>query len=207
MNNYKEKVCIFLVLGESLEIILLIRRFWTLNDTVCCAAVKYCIDLQINAHIQILEECDKALCRQLFNIHLTCSYEAFFCETGALPIRYTLIGRWLVYYWTVLNKSEVELVTKVFNVQKKCPVRGAWIKQIKLDLQQLEEEIKSMKIYAYKKVIKEKLHNNAFDFLEILKENHSKTENLTDYKLQNYIISKNISKEIVVLPQNAINPC
>ena len=185
--------------GEhTFEMALLFRNAMLINSLLCSSEVLYGIT---NAHIQILEECDKALFKQLFNVPLTCSYEAFFYETGALPIRHTLIGRRLIYYWTLLNKPEEELVRKVFNVQKKFPVKGDWIEQIELDLQQLEielseAEIKSMKKDAFKKLIKEKLEQNAFNFLENLKENHSKTEKLTDFKLQNYLISENLSTEL-----------
>ena len=134
----------------------------------------------------------------LVNSMLCSSYESFFFETGALPVKHILIGHRLVYYWTLLNKPEEELVKKLFNTQKKFPVRGDWIEQVESDLHQLgiklsEPQIKSMKVDKFKKLVKEKLEVQAFNFLEDLKGRHSKTKNLNDYKLQNYLTSDNLS--------------
>ena len=184
--------------GEhTFQIGLLFRNSMLINSMLCSSEVLYGIT---NAHIQTFEECDKSLFTQLFGVPISCSYEAFFYETGALPVRHILIGRRLIYYWTLLNKSDDELVKKVFNIQKKFPVRGDWIKQIESDLLQLkieqsESEIKCMKKEEFKKLVKEKLETMASNFLEDLKENHSKTEKLFEYKLQNYLTSQNLSTE------------
>ena len=89
--------------GEHVfQIGLLFRNSMLINSMLCSSEVLYGIT---NAHIQTLEECDKALFTQLFSVPVSCSYEAFFYESGALPVRHILIGRRLVYYWTGLNRS------------------------------------------------------------------------------------------------------
>ena len=87
--------------GEhTFEIALLFRSAMLINSMLCSSEVLYGIT---NAHIQTLEECDKYLFTRMFNVPITCSYEAYFLETGALPIKYILTGRCLIYYWTLLN--------------------------------------------------------------------------------------------------------
>ena len=96
--------------GEhTFEIALLFRSAMLINSMLCSSEVLYGIT---NAHIQTLEECDKYLFTRMFNVPITCSYEAYFLETGALPIKYILTGRRLIYYWTLLNKPESEIVKK-----------------------------------------------------------------------------------------------
>ena len=66
--------------------------------------------------------------------------------------------------------------------------------QVKLDLDELaEEKIKEMKYEAFKKIVKTKLEENFFNYLLSLKSNHTKTENLVSYKLQEYLKSENLT--------------
>ena len=151
-----------------------------------------------NDHIKKLEGCDKKLLRKLFNVPITCSYEAFYLETGCLSIEYILKGRRLMYYWTLLNKSDDELAKQVFNIQNKFSVKDDWVNQVKLDLNELEiqiteEKIKGMKYEEFKKIVRTKLDEKFLDYLLLLKASHTKTENLTSYSLQEYLKSENLT--------------
>ena len=95
---------------------LLFRSSMLINSILCSSEVLYGIN---NKHIETLEKCDKLFFTKLFNVPGSCSYEAFFLESGAIPIRFILIGRRLMYYWSLLNKSENELAKAFFEVQKK----------------------------------------------------------------------------------------
>ena len=70
--------------------------------------------------LEILEKCDKIFFTKLFSVPQTCSYEAFFYETNALPIRFILIGRRLMYDWQLLNKADNELA-------KQVPILWGWL--------------------------------------------------------------------------------
>ena len=50
-----------------------------------------------------------------------------------------------------------------------------------------------MKYEAFKKIVKTKLEENFFDYLLSLKSNHTKTENLVSFKLQEYLTSENLT--------------
>ena len=71
-----------------------------------------------NKHLEIIEESDKGLMRKIFDCPQGTPLEAFFIETSTLPIRFILMGRRLMYFWTVLNKPETELVRQVLEAQK-----------------------------------------------------------------------------------------
>ena len=102
------------------EMAFLFRNSMLVNSMLSSSEVLYGLN---NKHLQILESCDRALLTRLFGVPMTCSYEAVYMETGLLPIRSILLGRRLMYYWTLLNKPETELVKKVFNVQKEHSVK------------------------------------------------------------------------------------
>ena len=180
---------------NTIQMALLFRNSMLVNSVLSSSEVLYGLT---NDHIKMLEGCDKTLFRKLFNVPITCSYEAFYLETGCLSIKYILKGRRLMYYWTLLNKSETELAKQVFIIQNKFSVKDDWIKQVKLDLDELniqltENEIREMKYEAFKKVVKTKSNEKFFEYLLSLKLNHSKTQNLSSYKLQTYLESENLT--------------
>ena len=166
-----------------------------INSLLSSSEVLYGIKLK---HIELLESCDRNLLTRLFSVPSSCSYEAVFLETGCLPIRFIIKGRRLLYYWTLLNKPDEELVKRFFNVQKQFSDRDDWIRQVEDDKQSLdivlsEEEIRLMKKDSFKKILKAKLCEKARDFLYKLKEGHSKTSNLGNFSLQEYLKSENLS--------------
>ena len=163
-----------------------------INSLLCSSEVLYGVKLR---HIQLLESCDRSLLTRLFAVPASCSYEAVFLETGILPVRFILQGQRLLYYWTLLNKNDNELVKKVFDIQKQHSVQDDFTQQILEDknylgIELLEQDIKAMKKDLFKKYVKEKLESKANEFLMNLKENHSKTKNLTSFSLQPYLISE-----------------
>ena len=147
---------------------------------------------------ELLEKCDRSLLTRLFSVPFSCSYEAVFLETGCLPIRYILKGRRLIYYWTLLNKPDNELVKKFFDIQKQFSSNNDWILQIAEDKKDLnidisDESIKILKKGAIKKYIKRKLYQKATEFLFVNKMKHSKSTNLTSFKLQDYLQTDKLS--------------
>ena len=91
------------------EMALLFRNSMLINSLLSSSEVLYGIK---NKHIEILEKCDRDLLIRLFSVPFTCSYEAVYLEIGCSPIRFILQGRRLLYYWTLLNKPEDELVKR-----------------------------------------------------------------------------------------------
>ena len=80
-------------------------------------------------HTDMLEECDKVFMRRLFSAEQGTPIESFFLETW--PLRFIIMGRKLMYYWTMLRKSDSELAKSVFNAQLEFPSKGDWISDTK----------------------------------------------------------------------------
>ena len=151
--------------------------------------------LQINQ----LEDCDKQFMRRLFDAEQETPVEAFYLETSAWPFRHILMGRKLMYFWTLLNKSETELVKSVFDAQCEFPSKGCWISEVKDILKSCKiyhtnEEIRKLSKINFKNLVKEKIQIKVMSYLVTLQNKHKKTENLhLESEMQKYLISSDIS--------------
>ena len=87
-------------------------------------------------HLKLLEDCDKYLLRSLLNAVHSKPVETLYIETSTVPVRFVLQGRRIMYYWTLLKKSESELVKRVFMALKDFSNKKSdWITQVKADMQ------------------------------------------------------------------------
>ena len=151
------------------------------------------------SHIDKLEQCDRYFMRKLFNSPVSTPIESFYLETGAIPIRFTIIARRLLFYWTILNKQDSELVKQVYNIQKIQPVKKDWCLTVAEDLRNLnielsEVEITKIKKIKFKSIVKENVRAVARNFLSDLKGKHSKSENLqVRNEMQSYLSSSELS--------------
>ena len=107
-----------------------------------------------------------------------------------------------MFYWSVLNKSESELVRQVLLTQQLSPVRNDWCVQIAADLKLCnidltELEISNMSKYKFKSLVRKKVTEQARKYLTDLKEKHSKSAGLSDSfdKMQDYLMSDSMSTE------------
>ena len=112
--------------------------------------------------------------RQLFSSVSTTAIEAFYYETGTLPLRFTIIARRLMYLWCILQKPENELVKQVYTAQKISPVQKDWYLKIQDDLNYCnialsEDEIKSMKQEKFRSLVVKNVKEVGRNYLLTLK--------------------------------------
>ena len=105
-------------------------------------------------HINLLEDCDKKLIRRIFEAEQGTPVETFYLETSAWPFRFILMGRQIMYYWTILQKSEIELVRAVFNAQRDFPTVGSWISEVQgvlksCEINFTEDKIRKMSQFKF----------------------------------------------------------
>ena len=154
-----------------------------------------------NNHLDIIEECDKMLFRQIFDCPQGTPVEAFFFETSTLPLRFILQGRRLMYLWTILKKPNTELVRQVYKAQKQFKTKGSWAEQIEDDLKICEidladEEIESLSQFQMTKLVKEKIREQADKYLLNLKAKHVKTEKLFPIShMRDYLATDQLNTE------------
>ena len=152
-------------------------------------------------HIDMLEECDKVFMRRLFDAEQGTPIESFFLETSAWPLRFIIMGRKLMYYWTMLRKGDNELAKSVFNAQLEFPSKGDWISDTKdilnyCNIKHSAEEIKKMSQEKFKSIVKEKLQFKVMAYLILIamQSKHSKSERLSyEGNMKKYLKDANLS--------------
>ena len=151
-----------------------LRNAKLVNGMLCSIEAMYGLTI---AQIEKLEKCDRQYFRKIFNAPASTPTELFYIETNTLPLRYIIIGRHFFYYWTILNKSDNELVEQVLKTQQLSPVKNDWCEAVKLDMQFLdidiiENDIIGMKKSKFKSLIKRKIREAGLQFLSNLQDSH-----------------------------------
>ena len=152
-----------------------------------------------NKHIEKLEQVDRIFFRRLFQVPRSTAIESFYLETATLPVRFVLIGRRLMFFWNILQKSKDELVRKVYDCQKMFPTKNDFVEQVHSDLALCdikfnEKEIGNMKKVHFKNIVNEKLKVVSSQYLIKLKNLHSKSSNLKySNEMQPYLRNEQLS--------------
>ena len=123
-------------------------------------------------HVEMLEVCEKYLMRNMFNAEMGTPIESFYIETSTLPLRFILQGRRILYFWTLLRKSECELVKRVFLALREFPAKNGsdWVSQVRQDLTDCEifhtdEEISKLSKYKFKRLVNTQINQKASEYL------------------------------------------
>ena len=111
------------------------------------------------AEIRLLEKVDEYLLRVLVKAHSKTPLEFLYLEAGALPIRFIISSRRLLYHNNILKRENEELIKRIYKEQLNNPTKGDFVELIKDDFKALniiqnDDEIKNMKTSTYKDHIK-----------------------------------------------------
>ena len=194
------------------EIAMMFRNSMLLDGILCSSELLYGIT---NEHIEMLEKCDRTYMRRVFDCPISTPIESYYLETSTLSIRFILIGRRLMYLWTILQKSDKELARQVYKSQKLFPVKNDWFLQVKDDLKKCnidfsDEEISKMKKEKFKSIVMKSLRQLSEEYLSKQMEKHSKSENLCiSDSMQNYLVNLNTTvreKKLLFLLRSRMYP-
>ena len=166
---------------RRIEMGLLLRQSWFLNSILINSEAWHSIS---ETDIQKLTVLDNNLMRSIIGAHSKVPVEMIYLETGSLPIKYVISCRRMLYLKDILDRSESELINKVYNSQKQNPSRGDWCLLVQKDFNIINENINEGKIQSmsrneYKKYIKNQLRYAVFEILQSLKMKHEKVKNIT----------------------------
>ena len=180
------------------EIGILFRNSKLINGIMCSIEALYGLTTK---HIEILEKLDRDFFRKLFKSGASTPIESFYLSTNTMPLRFIIIGRRLMFYWSILQKSESELVRRFLTAQELNPVKNDLCLQFKDDMKTCNitlnsYEISTMKKSKFKKVIYSQLREVSREYLLSLKRKHTKLQFLQNtYTLDPYLSSNSISTE------------
>ena len=139
--------------------------------------------------VKTLEDCDLMVLRQYFSLHSKCAKELPHLELGALPLRFVIMQKRILYLNYLLNESEEALIHQFLISQWKSPVKGDWCTLVQKDLEDLDielslEEIRNTPKEELKIFLSEIVKEKAFQYLMEKKELHSKMKNLKYERLE-----------------------
>ena len=124
-----------------------------------------------------------------------------YLATNTLPIRHIIIGRRLMFLWTILQKSENDLVRKCLMAQQISPVKNDLATTFQNDLETCNitltiSDISKTKKSKFRKLVNTQIRCLANEYLLNLKSKHSRLDQVSDsYSLEKYLKNSNISTE------------
>jgi len=155
-----------------------------------------------HSEIDDLEKVDRKFIQMLFGVPRSVPYAALYLETGLLPVSVIIKVRRLNYLHTILRSDESGMLHNVFTIQWHFPCNGDWILLVKTDLRDFGidcnlESIKSKSKEVFKKLVKVKAREYAFNQLLSKKGSYSKMKHLEydDFRIQNYLVDNRLSIE------------
>ena len=185
------------------EIGILFRNSKLVNGIMCSIEALYGLATK---HIETLEKLDRDFFRKLFKSGAATPIESFYLATHTMPLRFIIVGRRLMFYWSILQKSESELVRSFLTAQELNPVKNDLCLQFKDDLNMCDikltsSEIAAMKKCKFKKIVYTQLREVSREYLLSQKRKHSKLDFLKNtYRLDPYLGSSvNIIRAVTFL--------
>ena len=71
-----------------------------------------------NEEVKMLEKVDEYLLRSLVKAHCKVPLEFLYLEAGAIPVRFLISCRRILYFQTILKRPENELIRRVLKAQQ-----------------------------------------------------------------------------------------
>ena len=101
--------------------------------------------------------------------------------------------RRILFFQTIVKRSDNELTKKVFKAQMADPIKGEDFAFMEKDLN--EEEAKSKSKIEYKNLIKTMVKEKVFEKFKNIQDSHSKVKELkyNTFKIQEYMISRSLT--------------
>jgi hypothetical protein len=161
-----------------------------------------------NAELELLETVDVMLLRNILNAPVSTPKEMLFLELGVQPFREILRGRRLNFLHYILSQEADSLLLKVFEAQCRKRTKKDWVSSVLSDLELLEmnvtlAEIQNMRKGTWKNTIKTHIAEKSLNYLNNLKQKHSKVNKLKHQKLimQPYFLpcERDVSKDEIQL--------
>ena len=155
-------------------------------------------------HVDQLMACEKDMLCQIFKCQRSVPLEALYIESNVTPIKFILMGRRVMFFWTILNKSKSELVCQTVEAMIEFPDDGGWMALVRkdlhfLDIQYSDEYLAMLSKKEISTLVRRSVERRKHEFLLKLQANHSKSSKLEiSGQISEYLISKKISNEMKI---------
>ena len=142
------------------------------------------------SNIEKLQSCDTYLWRKLFQTEQGCPILSYYNETNSIPPCYLLVGRRLMFLWSILSRPKTALVRQVYDTQNVSTEKYDWVSQIQHDLADCnifltDEQISQMPKTQFKQLVKQGVEKLTDELID--NNRGSKMSQLGPRKLQEYL--------------------
>lgn len=187
----------------KLEIGLKLRQAMLINGILFNSEAWHSVS---ESELRLLEVVDEHLLRSLVKGQAKTPLEFIYLETGAIPIRFIISSRRLIFHQTILQREDKELTKRIYKAQKNDQTTGDFVKLLSEDFKlinrtQEDRRIQMTNRKAYKQQIKKDIKEAAFNYLTEKQKEHSKVKDIQYVSLstQKYLLSPVFTNEEVRL--------
>ena len=125
-------------LGEhKMEIGLMLRQAMLINGILFNSEAWHDVSVE---DIKVLETIDEHLLRSLVQGHSKAPLEFLYLEAGAIPIRFIVSCRRLLYLQTILKRPDNELTKRILMAQNNSPSPGDFVNLFLEDVKNIDEQ-------------------------------------------------------------------
>ena len=145
----------------------------TLMNVMVRGSILYACEMYYDlkeSELRQIERIEEGYLRQIFKTTKGCPITELYLSIGQHPARFEIQKMRLLFLKQILHEDEESLTYKVFKLQLEYPTRGDWASSCLTDLQELKVEkslsqIKLMKDFQFKNLVKSRVQENAFNYL------------------------------------------
>ena len=129
-----------------------------------------------NSRIETFERTEQTFFRKILNAHSKTPIECLYLEIGAVPLRFHLMTRRIMYLQCILQRDNDEITKRVVLCQKVRCRDGDFYTQTKANMEYLaiNEEDLSLGTTQLKNLLMKNMEQKAFEYLMDKAEKHSK---------------------------------
>ena len=144
-----------------------------LLNAILRPSVLYACDTYYNLkenEVRQLERIEENFLRKVLGTARGCPISQLYLETGHIPARLEIQKTRLLYLQYILQQPEDSSLLKFLLLQFEFPTRGDWASTCTTDMRKLKieltlDEIRIMTKYKFTKLLKEKIHVSALEYL------------------------------------------
>ena len=144
-----------------------------LRDTILLSSMLLNIEVAFGltaSDMKKLEMTDRILLRRVLSTGRSTPVCSIFLELGLIPPSFIIKARKIMYLHYLLTLDQSQLLYKIFDAQRRSPVKNDWYIRVKSDLEEFglimdDDEIKIIKKATFKEQVKQACKQSAFNYL------------------------------------------
>ena len=151
--------------------------------------------------VKSLEAIDESLLRTIMKAHSKTPKEFLYLESGALPLRFIIAQRRILFMKHITERHDSDLLKRVFVAQREAPSHGDFVKIVEKDLKDLNlthqyATSSSVSKDQLKAALRKSANNAALNYLRNILKEHTQVKSISYKKLeiQRYLKSSVLSQ-------------